>query len=256
MKRLFIGFAVLVGLYALTITLGGLFAGSCVGGKVEDRLGKALAADVSVGEASVFIATGKVRLQNVEIKRDGVDIRIESIDVEMAGGGLMLLDDELDKVTVREARASLSARGVLSIVQKREPVYIGELVIEDATASISPTLFFPGLGAIEATVERARSRDVNLASAVSWLADLDEMVVSAELPGGAGGRLAFSGGEVSISGSWFGSNPLSFPFTIPELGPELLEVEQLQILGKALFKAVSKHLAKDKLIDAAKSLLD
>ncbi len=248
---------VLGGSYLGFVLIGGFIGGSCIAESAAKRLGNALAAEVKIGSTSAMIATGNVTVKDIEIRRDGVEINIARAKISMPAGGAMVFSQRLKFVEASGIRASLSARGAAEMaVRDRKPLHIDELVLRDATVSISPTLIIPGLGQVEASIESARSRDVNLASAVSWIAKLDEMVAKATLPGGAGASFGYSGGQLSLSGSWFGSNPLSIPFKIPELNSDLLEIDQLKIIGRALTRTVAKHVATDRLLDAAKNLFD
>ena len=204
---------------------------------------------------SVNMATGKVEIKSLSIKRDGVDIMIKSVRVALPSMGRMMVTRDIDTCVVLKATVELSARGALALAKReRVPLAAREFQLRDVTIAVSPTLLFPGLGKMTLRIESAMSRNVEVASATSWLTDLDEMIASADGPLGASGTVSYSGGKLSLGGTWFGSNAISVPFEIPKLDSSLLEVNQLKTIGKSLVKTVAKHVAKDKLFDLASDL--
>ena len=84
-----------------------------------------------------------------------VELRIDSIEADVAGWGRLLVDRDVDRAVVRGVDMSLSARGLAAVMRKgREPLEIGELVLEDVSVAVMPTALLPGSGASRRGVAR------------------------------------------------------------------------------------------------------
>src|SRR5688500_7775929 len=154
-RRITVVAVALIGAYLGFLALGGLVFGGCVEERARERLARALGAEVTIGSTSLSVWRGELELEEVvALRKDGgaLELRIDSVEVDVAGWGAVIVDRDVDRVHVRGAHMMLSARGLADVVRierTREPVLIGELVVEDATLAIMPTAFLPGLGRVE-----------------------------------------------------------------------------------------------------------
>lgn len=240
--------------YLLLLVLGGWLASGTVKSALEERIADTLAAEVEILDLSVNVASGKVHIQNLTIKRDGVDMVIRSLTAWLPSAGRMIFNRDVKRLVVDGASLEMSAAGAANLINRADvDVYIEELVLRNVQLSLSPSLSFPGLGRVTVVIDSARSRGARTTSVISWLTALEQLAGSVELPSGGQASMAYSNRQLTLSGSWFGSKPLSIPIEIPSLDRSLLGTEQLRMIGKALLKTISMHLAKDRLVDTASS---
>ncbi|HTM19091.1 MAG TPA: hypothetical protein VL172_01235, partial [Kofleriaceae bacterium] len=115
---------------------------------------------------------------------------------------------------------------------------IGELVIEDARISLSPTLLLPTLGKVDLVIERARTTGFTQRSAVSWVFALRELAARAELPGGLAGSVGYRDRHLSIGGAGPGAFTLEADFDLPRPDPTQLEIAQLGDLARSLARTL------------------
>ncbi|HEY8145002.1 MAG TPA: hypothetical protein VIG06_20120, partial [Kofleriaceae bacterium] len=141
-----------------------------------------------------------------------------------------------------------------------QPLEVGELVLEDVSVAVMPTALLPGLGRVEAKLARAVARPANLTGGLSWLDGLAELDATFKAPGGVAVTTRYAPGSLALSGSWFGSKPITLPFEIPDLDPDAYEIEQLRVLVTEVLRAAGRGLvrevAKDAVLDTLKGLTD
>ncbi len=240
--------------YLSLLGAGGWLASGTIKSALKERLADTLAAEVEIQDLSVQVASGNVHIQNLTIRRDGVDIVIRSLTASLPSAGRMIFNRDVARLVVDGASLKMSAVGAASLINRANvDVRLDELVLRNVQLSLSPSLAFPGLGRVAVVLDSAQSRGVKITSVISWLTALEQMAGSVELPSGGRASISYLNGQLTLSGSWFGSKPLSIPFEIPSLDRSLLGTEQLKIVGKALFKTIAMHLAKDRLLDTATS---
>jgi hypothetical protein len=263
-RRRWLGMLVgsLAAAYLAFIALGGLLLRGCVEDRARERIASALDAEVTIGSSSFSVWRGRVELEDVVAvrKRGGaVELRIDSVAAELAGWGLLLFDRDVDRASVRGAHLSLSARGLAAMAKGgREPLEVGELVVEDSSVAVMPTALVPGLGRVEARLTKATARPARLTGGLSWLDQLMELDATLSAPAGVAVTLRYRPGALALSGSWFGSTPIEIPFAIPDLDPEADEIEHLRVLVAEVIRAagrgVVREAAKGAVIDALKGM--
>ena len=246
------------------IALGGLVLRGCVEDRARDRIAAALDAEVTIGSSSFSVWRGRVELEDVvAVRKQGgaVELRIDQVEAELAGWGLILFDRDIDRAVVRGARLDLSARGLAAVARKgRTPLEVGELVLEDVSVAVMPTAILPGLGRVESRLTRAVARPADLTGGLSWLDQLVELESTLSAPGGVAVTTRYRPGFLALSGSWFGSTPIEIPFEIPDLDPAADEIEQLRVLLAEVVRAAGRRMvreaAKDAVFDTLKKLND
>ncbi len=246
------------------LALGGVLLRGCVEERARERIAAALDADVTIGSSSFSVWRGRIQLEDVvAIRTHGgrVELHIDDVEAELAGWGLLLFDRDVDRAVVRGARLDLSARGLAAVAQRdREPLAVGELVLEEVSLAVMPTALLPGLGRVEAKLARAVARPANLTGGLSWLDQLVELDSTFTAPAGVAVTMRYAPGSLALSGSWFGSTPIAIPFQIPDLDPNADELEQLRVLVTEVLRAAGRGLvreaARGAMLDALKGLTD
>lgn len=254
----------LVAAWLAFVALGGLVLRGCVEERARERIAAALDAEVTIGSSSLSVWRGRVELEDVVAVRShggAATLRIERVEAELAGWGLLLFDRDIDRAVVRGASLDLSARGLAAVARKdRQPLEVGELVLEDVAVAVMPTAILPGLGRVEARIARAVARPANLTGGLSWLDQLAELDSTFSAPGGVAVTTRYTPGSLALSGSWFGARPISIPFQIPDLDPDDYEIDQLRVLAAEVLRAAGRgavrEAAKGAVIDALKGLTD
>ncbi len=260
MRRLLLIAASALGGYLLLLLVLGWVLSGCVEDRVRERLERSLDAEVDIDDLSVGLIRGRFELRGLHIHRErggALDIRVDSVDADVAGLGWVLLDRDVDRVVVRGVTMELSAAGALtSRDPTREPMHIGELIIEDARLSLSPTALLPALGRVDIAIDHARTGPFTQRNGASWVFALRELVARVDLPGGVGGSFGYRDGRLSIGGGLLGAAPLELEFALPEPDPEQLEPGQLAALARSLARALLQGAAVDWLERTARDRLD
>jgi hypothetical protein len=254
-RRLLVIAAGVIGGYLLVLLLLGWVLGGCVKDRVQERLAASLDAEVDIGDVSVGLIRGTIEIRDLHIHRErggDLDIRIDAVDADVAALGWVLFDRDPDRVEVRGVTMVVSGRGALAMRDPDlEPMHIGELVVEDARISLSPTLLLPTLGKVDIVVDRARTGGFTMHSGVSWVFALRELAARAELPGGLSGTVSYANSRLAV-GTGLGPAALEVAFEMPRPDPEQLEIAQLGELARALGRALLEGAARDWLEDRAK----
>lgn len=248
--------------YVGFLALGGLFLRGCVEEGARERIAAALDAEVSIGATSFSVWRGRLELEDVvAIRKHGgtIELHMDSVEAELAGWGRVLFDRDIDRAVVRGAHMSLSARGLAAVARReRQPLEIGELLVEDSSVAVMPTAFMPGLGRVEARLTRAVARPANLTGGLSWLDKLTELDATLSAPAGVAVTTRYRPGSLALSGSWFGSAPIVLPFAIPQLDPADDELGHLRVLVTEVVRAAGRGIireaAKGAVLDALKGL--
>lgn len=241
--------------YAALLLLGGVALRGCVEERVRGRLARSLDAEVSIGSASLSIWRGRMTLEDVTARREwgGLDLRIERVEADVAGWGAVIFDRDLERLLVRGMRLELSALGLAGMPRREpRPMPVGELEIEDAVIAIAPTALLPALGRVELSVTRAHARDVQLSSALSWLATLGELDAALTAPGDVGLAVRYAPGSLSLDGRVLGAvRSIQVPFRFPSVDPAAYEIDQLRALAAELIAAAGKALLGEQARDTA-----
>ena len=258
-QRLVRALLAFVACYGLLLALGGVALRGCVEDRARDRLAASLGAEVTVGASSFSLWRGRLVLEDVTAVRDGgaLELRVDEVVIDVPGWGAALLARRVDRAQARGAAMTLSALGAVDVARReRSPVRVEELVIEDATLALMPTALLPGLGRVEARVERAVAGPVELGSGLAWLRDLRELDGAVSAPGGLELGARFRAGELTLTGSLFGSRPLAIPLRLPELDPAASELEVVRAVVTEVIRAGAGRFARDAAVGAARERLE
>ncbi len=257
LRKILVALVVLLALYpVLLLILGYVLAGQ-VEERVRTRLAFALQADeVTVDDTSVSLLRGQIDLSGIHAKREGVGtatLEIATLEIEVAAMGMVLFDDAIENVEVEGAHLELSAVGAATLRQSDEPpLHVGELTIRDSSVTLVATSFFPSIGKAKLTVNKAHAVDLHLSDAMSWLYKTDTLDASLRAPGDLEFGVQYVDKAMSVSGSIFGSEPVTIPFSWPIPDPRKLEIGQIIELGKYISERLAREYAKRK----AKGLWD
>jgi hypothetical protein len=244
------------------LALGGLVLRGCVERGARERIAAAFDAEVTIGATSFSVWRGRVELEDVvAVRKHGgtIELHIDSVEAELAGWGRVLFDRDVDRAVVRGVHMNLSARGLAAMARRpRQPLELGELVLEDSSVAVMPTAFMPGIGRVEAQLTRAVARPANLTGGLSWLEKLVELDATVTAPAGVAITTRYRPGSLALSGSWFGSAPITIPFEIPHLDPEADELAHVRVLVTEVVRAAGRGIvqnaARGAVLDALKGL--
>lgn len=246
--RIGVGLAVLAAAYLVILVVVGWVAGGVVADKIQARLAGSLDAQVTVGDADVGLISGAVTVEDLHLERtkiDTLELIVDRLEVDIAPLGWVLIDREPRQVRVRGGRLTISGAEALVLPARpaQPPVRVGGLEIEDGVIDLMATGYWPGLARMVITIERARSGPTTLRTGLSWLFTLEELVARVDLPAKMTVRLAYRAGQLSASGGFFGTTPVTIAFHLPRLD-DRSEVTQLVALGKELAKQLAIERAR------------
>ena len=246
----------------LSVLLGLSFAlEGCAADLVEERLEVALDAEVEVGEVSLSLLRGHIEVHDVKVTREHyghLDLSIDRVELDMAPLGWLAINRDPNHVEVASVTMLLSAGGALDLPTrpKRKPLRVGGMTLTDIQLTAAASKLLPGLGKVELIVAEARTGPVVMSSALDWVFALSSLSATAKLPAGIDAGVHYRPGELGLSGSVFGSEPITMPFTMPTPNPDALETDKLRLLGDAVVETVGKKLAKSWMKSKVKGLLD
>jgi len=251
MKRLSAVIAGLCGLWLIALVVIGHIYADRLAGRVTQRLGDALQATATLGNADVTLIRGRLELDQLAVHRDDIGhlaITIDQIRCELPVLGYALVDSECRDLAIRGTRLEVSAAGLFQLHnQVREPIRARHVVIDDATFEFSPSALAPGLGRIAIHLDHAEAGETVFKTPLSWLFALTDLRAHVELPAGIEVELGYHDGKMSASGSLFGTTPVELPFEIPVRDPTddaKAELAKLVTAGKAIGELIA-HRASD-----------
>lgn len=250
--------------YGLTMVFGGLMFARCARDQVADRLGRALGGEVQIASTSLSVWRGRLVLDGVIVTRPrggSMNLSIGTITADVAGWGGVVFDRDVDRVVARKVALEISAKGAIDVARlERQPLEVGELIIEDASIGFTPTALLPGLGRVEVDLRRAVSRPVVLSGAMTWLRGLESLDGDVSLPGGIEAGATYAGRQLVLRGGLFGATPVSVPFEVPVLDPSGTEIDHARTIARAVIAAagsfVIRDMIKDRMLDGVRGLLD
>ncbi|HVV81810.1 MAG TPA: hypothetical protein VHE35_01980 [Kofleriaceae bacterium] len=233
--------------YLVLLVVVGWATGGMVARDVRARLAASLDADADVGGARVSLVRGAASIRDISVRRehDGyLSLDLDRLDLDVAPLGAVLWDRDPRAVSVRGGRLEVTGLGVLRLPRRpaHPPIRVGALALDDCAIVLATAGMMTGLTRVQLTIERARSGETVLRTALSWLFTLQELVARVELAGGVTVRLEYRGGVLSAAGGPFGAVPVVIPFEIPPAGDD--EVEQLAAIGKQLGKELAMAEAR------------
>ncbi len=249
--KVLVAFGVLLLCYPLLLLILGYVLAGQVEERVRTRLEFALRVDdVKIENVSVSLLRGRIEVEGVHAEREGVgtaSLDIASLEIEVAPMGWVIVDDSVDKVQVEGAHLELSALGAATLRQSDGPsLEMGELLIRDSSITLVASSLFPSVGQAKLTVNEAHARDLELDNAMSWLYKTDVLDANLLAPGDSKFGINYRDETMSVSGSIFGSEPVSIPFVWPIPDPRELEISQILELTTSLSKKIASEYAKRK----------
>lgn len=220
MKKLASALGVLVGLWFAVLVVLGFVLGSGSGDRVAARIGEALQAQATVGDADLALVRGHLNLEKLAVRRSdaigSLSLDVARIECELPPLGLALLDRACSSLAVDGVRMEASTLQLFRIARpRRTPLRVSRVVINDARFSLAPSAIMPGLDAITLHIESVTAGPTTFKSPLSWLFALETLAMTIELPASVKIHLSYAGGILSASGSIFGSKPVSLPVTLP-----------------------------------------
>jgi hypothetical protein len=249
-------------IYVLVVFLGGVVFEGCLEDRVREAMGRALGAEVTVGDASLSIWRGEVMLEDVVARRvegGAMELVVDAIQIDVAGWGAVVFDHDVDRAVVRGARMELSAQGLTDLARRprgqREPIPIGVLVMEDVSLGVQPTALLPGLGRVEAVVTAVEASDVVLSSGLSWLRGMSRLEGRVTAPG-ISMEIAYRTGSLTLSGGPLGPVPVTLPLRLPTLDETATELDHLRALAVAVIRAAGPGVVGQKALDSVRGVLE
>ena len=250
-RKLLVGLGVALLCYPILLVVLGFALAGTVEERVRGRLEYALRADkVSVDNVSVSLIRGRIEVQGVHAERSGVGmatVDIDTLRIEVAPMGRVLIDDEVLEVDVFNAHLQLSAVGAATLRQSEgPPLQVGELSMRESSVTLMATSLFPSVGKAKLTVNEAHASNLVMNNAMSWLYKTDSLDADLLAPGDMNFGLKYANQKMSVSGSILGSKPVTIPFSWPVPDPRDLEIEQIMDLATSLSKRIAKEYAEQK----------
>ncbi len=256
MKKLATALGVLVGLWLAVLVVLGFALGRGSRDRVASRLGEALAAQATVGDADLALVRGHLTLEKLAVRRSDVvgslTLDVARIHCDLAPLGFALFDRACSELAISGVRMEASTLQLFRIARpRRTPLHVSRVVIHDARFSLAPSAIMPGLDAITLHIESVTAGPTTFKSPLSWLFSLETLAMTIELPASVKIQLSYAGGMLSASGSLFGSTPISLPVTLPVADASADAKAELEALV-----AWAKRLATDLVAKRASDWLD
>jgi hypothetical protein len=249
-------------IYVLVLVFGGVALEGCLEDRVREALGRALDAEVTVGDTSLSVWRGRVELQDVVARRvegGAMELVVDTIEVDVAGWGAAVFDHDIDRAVVRGARMELSARGLTDLARRpraeRKPIPIGELVLENVSLGVQPTALLPGLGRMEAVVTAAAASDVVVSSGLSWMRGLSRLEGRVSAPGAFSLGMAYRTGSLTLTGGPLGAMPVTVPLRLPTLDETATELDYLRALATSVIRAAGARIPGKQALDSVRGVL-
>lgn len=257
MKRLAKIGAVLLGAFALWIVALAIL-GAVFGAREEDktraRIGKSLQAKVTIAGSDLGLVRGRLTLDSLAIRRDEAVghlwIDVGSLRCELAPLGWALFDPDCRELAVRGLKVEVSTAALFKLKPPAgsKPVTADRIVIDDAQFVFLPSAIAPNLGRVEFGIDRAVAGRTTLRTPVSWLFSLEVLEAHFALPAGITLQLSYRLGLLTVSGSVFGSTPVTLPVTIPAADTAKDAHEEMQLL-LGIGKDVAQRLVAQRATD-------
>jgi hypothetical protein len=238
--------------------------GAVVGGreqrKTSERLAKSLQAKVTIGASDLALIRGRLTLDNLAIRRDEAAghlwIDVGNVRCELAPLGGALFDHDCRELSVRGVKVEVSTAALFKLPPpaKSKPIHTDRLVIDDAHFVFLPSAIAPSLGRIEISIDHAVAGATTLRTPLSWLFALEVLEAHFALPAGITLQLSYRLGLLTVSGSVFGSTPVTLPVTLPAADLAHDAHEEMQLLV-GVGKDVAERLVAQRATDWLRSKL-
>lgn len=220
---------------------------------VADRIGDGLGAHGSVGDSDLALVRGELDMEALRVVRDDavghLELAVGEVRCDLRPLGLALADGDCRELAVRGVRLDVSAAALFHLhPPSRRPLHVQEVVIDDASLAFAPSAFVPDLGRIAVHVDHAEAGETVFRTPLSWIFALRVLRAHVDLPAGITVALAYADGELSASGSLFGSHAVRLPVTLPVAAmyaDAKEEIHALVALGEDLAEKLVARRAED-----------
>jgi len=221
--------------------------------RVADRIGDTLQATTAIDAGDLALVRGRLALERITSRRDDLvgklALDVAQVRCELRPLGLALVDRNCRELAIRGLRLEMSSAALFQLRRpKRPPIRAERVVIEDAELVAAPSAFLPNLGQVRIRIERAVVGPTVFRTPLSFVLHLRELRAHLELPAGVTLQLGYERGELSVSGSLFGSTPVRIPVTLPvadAADDARTELDKIMRLGRELAEQLVARRASD-----------
>lgn len=247
------------------VTLGGvtlwlvflLVLGVLFGGRqataTEQRVGTSLQAVATIGSCDLALVRGRLTLEKLAVRRDDpighLAIDVDRVRCELAPLGWALVDHDCGELAVRGVRVEVSTAALFKLKpQGAKPVNAERVIIDDAHFVFLPSAIVPNMGRIQISIDHAEAGPTVMRTPLSWLFALEQLSASFELPANITLHLDYKLGMLTVSGSIFGSQPVTLPVQIPAADAAHDAHEEMQLLVK-MAKEIAERVVEQRATD-------
>jgi hypothetical protein len=225
-----------IGLWLVILVILGAVLGGKYARSTEKRLGESLQAQATVRSADLALVRGRLTLDNVIVRRDDtvghLAIDVTDVRCELAPLGWALVDRDCGDLAVHGLHVEVSSAALFKLPKPHgvKPIQAERVLIDDATFVFLPTAFGPSMGRIDIAIDHAVAGPTTMRTPLSWLFALEELHARFALPANITVLLDYRLGILTVSGSIFGSQPISLPVQIPAADTARDAHEEMQVL--------------------------
>jgi hypothetical protein len=217
--------------------------------RVEQRVGESLQATAKVGDADLALGRGRLRLEQLSVRRDDavgkLALDVAEVRCELLPLGIALADHDCRELAIEGMRLEVSTAAVFKLAHPaRRPIHANRVVIDDAELAFAPSAFAPSLGRIAVRIEHAEAGPTVFRTPLSWLFALEVLRARIDLPANITLRLAYANGRLAAAGTLFGSATVEVPFTPPAADAATDARDEIRLLVKAGEDVAEQLVAK------------
>lgn len=234
------------------LVLGSLMAGRQAAA-TEQRVGASLQAVAKVGRCDLALVRGRMTLENLTVRRDDpvghLSLDVDRVRCELAPLGWALVDHDCGDLAVQGVRVEVSTAALFKLKpQGAKPVSAERVIIDDAHFVFLPSAIVPNMGRIEISIDHAEAGPTVMRTPLSWLFALEQLRASFALPANITLHLEYQAGMLTVSGSIFGSQPITLPVQIPAADAAHDAHEEMQLLVKTA-KEIAERIVEQRATD-------
>lgn len=244
--------AIVVAVWLAFLLVAGLVYSGRAKQRVAERVGGSMLATATVETAELALIRGYMELAGLHVVKNDVGqltLDVGTVRSELWPLGAALVDHHCRELIVRNVRLDVSSAAVIQLSRpKRVPLHVDRLEVYDAHLAFSPSAFVPELGTIAIAVDYVDAGPTTLNTPLSWIFSMRALTATLDLPAGIRVYLAYTNGELTVTGSIFGSQPVTIPVRLPvasDTDDAKAELGKLVGLGKALAEQLAVRRAKD-----------
>lgn len=242
----------LIGLGAASFALGGRTRTA-----IAERAGASLQGTATIADARLALVRGFVEMERLAIRRDDtvghLAIDIDHLGCDLPPLGWALVDGDCRTLALSGLRLELSTAALFQLKRpKRAPFHVGEVIVDSADLSMSPSALVPGLGKVAIHIARASAGETTFKTPLSFLFHLRSLDATIAMPGDVSIGVRYEHGTLQLSGGMFGAAPIQLPVELPvaELADDAAaETAKLLAFGRDIAERVIAQRAVDWLKD-------